>query len=141
MMDEVMPGRRVGSFVWKTRSGSNDETGARLSNDHEHVLVYANQSFAFSGESKDLTQYKNPDSDPRGPWKTGDLTKSHTYLERKNGYYPIQNPETGVWYPCNPSRVWAFASEKIVSDTSKLRAKTMEQYIREGNEPYRLSRA
>lgn len=131
MMDEVMPGRRVGSFVWKTRSGSNDETGARLSNDHEHVLVYANQSFAFSGEYKDLSQYKNPDDDPRGPWKTGDLTKSHTYLERRNGYYPIQNPATGVWYPCNPSRVWAFASENIVKDTSKLRAKTMEQYIRE----------
>lgn len=132
MMDEVMPGRRIGSFVWKTRSGSNDESGARLSNDHEHILVYANHSFSFSGDLKDLSQYKNPDNDPRGPWKTGDLTKSHTYLERKNGYYPIQAPDTGVWYPCNPSRVWAFASEAIVSDASKLRAKSMEQYIREG---------
>ncbi len=132
LMDEVFPGRRVGSFVWKTRSGSNDESGGRLSIDHEHVLVYGNGGFQFNGDLKDFSQYKNPDNDPRGRWKTGDLTKSHTRLERPNGYYPIQNPETGVWYPCNPSRVWAFASEQRVDDPAMLRAKTMEQYIREG---------
>lgn len=132
LMDEVFPGRRVGSFVWKTRSGSNDESGARLSIDHEHVLVYANAGFAFNGDVKDFSQYKNPDDDPRGRWKTGDLSKSHTYLERANGYYPVQNPETGVWYPCNPSRVWAFATESKTDDPAALRAKTMEQYIREG---------
>ena len=132
LMDEVFPGRRVGSFVWKTRSGSNDESGGRLSIDHEHVLVYGNGSFQFNGDQKDFSQYKNPDNDPRGRWKTGDLSKSHTYLERPNGYYPIQNPLTGIWYPCNPSRVWAFASEARVDDPGALRAKTMEQYIREG---------
>ncbi len=132
LMDEVFPGRRVGSLVWKTRSGSNDESGGRLSIDHEHVLVYGNSGFSFNGEVKDFSQYKNPDKDPRGRWKTGDLTKSHTFLERPNGYYPIQNPDTGIWYPCNPSRVWAFATEARVDDPSALRAKTMEQYIREG---------
>lgn len=132
LMDEVLPGRRLGSFVWKTRSGSNDESGARLSIDHEHVLVYGNPGFQFNGEIKDFSQYKNPDQDPRGRWKTGDLSKSHNYLERPNGYYPVQNPANGVWYPCNPSRVWAFATEANVSKTAELRAKTMEQYIREG---------
>ena len=132
LMDEVFPGRGLGSFVWKTRSGSNDESGARLSIDHEHVLVYGNPGFQFNGEIKDFSQYKNPDQDPRGRWKTGDLSKSHNYLERPNGYYPVQNPANGVWYPCNPSRVWAFATEAYVSDTAELRAKTMEQYIREG---------
>ncbi|MBS0609609.1 MAG: site-specific DNA-methyltransferase [Proteobacteria bacterium] len=132
LMDEVFPGRRVGSFVWKTRSGSNDESGGRLSIDHEHVLVYGNGGFQFNGETKDFSLYKNPDDDPRGRWKTGDLTQSKTRLERPNGYYPIQNPETGVWYPCNPSRVWAFASEQRIDDPAMLRAKTMEQYIREG---------
>src|SRR5690606_27504108 len=97
----------------------------------EHVLVYCNMGFSFNGEIKDFSQYKNPDNDPRGNWKTGDLSKSHTFLERPNGYYPIQNPETGVWYPCNPSRVWAFASESRIDESSTLRQKTMEQYIRE----------
>lgn len=131
MMDEVMPGRRLGSFVWKTRSGSNDEK-ARFSVDHEYVLVYGHANFRFNGEVKDFSQYKNPDNDPRGPWKTGDLGKGHTRIERPNAYYPIQNPKTGVWYPCNPAVVWRFASESRVKDPSTLRAKTMEQYIREG---------
>lgn len=132
LMDDVFPGRRLGSFVWKTRSGSNDESGGRLSIDHEHVLVYSSPGFNFNGAVKDFSQYKNPDNDIRGRWKTGDLTQSKTYLERSNSYYPIQNPETGTWYPCNPSRVWAFATEARVNDPSTLRAKTMEQYIREG---------
>lgn len=131
LMDEVFPGMRVGSLVWKTRSGSNDESGTRFSVDHEHVLVYANASFYFNGEIKDFSQYKNPDNDHRGPWKTGDLSKSHTYLERPNGYYAIQNPKTEIWYPCNPSRVWAFASELKNTDLGSYRSKTMEQYIRE----------
>ena len=131
LMDEVLPGRRVGSFAWKTRSGSNDQAGARFSLDHEHVLVYANSAFRFEGILKDFSQYKNLDHDPRGNWKTGDLTQAKSFLERKNGYYPLQNPKTGIWYPCNPSRVWAFASEKIVSDTDSLQSKTMEQYLRE----------
>jgi adenine-specific DNA-methyltransferase len=130
LMDDVFPGRKLGSFVWKTRSGSNDEQ-ALFSVDHEYVLVYAQPGFKFRGEAKDFAQYKNPDNDPRGPWKTGDLGKGHTRAERPNAYYPILNPRTGVWYPCNPSVVWRFASETRVKDVSTLRAKSMEQYIRE----------
>jgi adenine-specific DNA-methyltransferase len=132
MAEQVFPGCRLGSFIWKTRSGSNDEAGGRFSVDHEHVLVYANPGFKFRGEEKDFAQYKNPDKDKRGRWKTGDLSKGHTYLERPNAYYPIQNPKNGVWYPCNPSRVWTYASERIVDNIESLQAKTMEQYIREG---------
>ncbi len=130
LMDEVFPGRKLGCFVWKTRSGSNDEQ-ALFSVDHEYVLVYGQSSFKFRGEDKDFAQYKNPDNDPRGRWKTGDLGKGHTRIERPNAYYPIQNPKTGVWYPCNPAVVWRFASEARIEDISTLRAKTMEQYIRE----------
>ena len=130
LMDEVFPGRKLGSFVWKTRSGSNDEQ-ALFSVDHEYVLVYGQPSFKFRGEDKDFAQYKNPDNDPRGRWKTGDLGKGHTRIERPNAYYPIQNPKTGVWYPCNPAVVWRFASEARIDDISTLRAKTMEQYIRD----------
>ncbi|MFZ6675236.1 site-specific DNA-methyltransferase [Undibacterium sp. Xuan67W] len=131
LMDEVFAGMRRGSMVWKTRSGTNLSNDVRLSNDHEHILVYGRGGFSFRGEDKDFSQYKNPDNDPRGRWKTGDLTLGFTWAQRRNLYYPIQNANTGVWYPCNPSRVWAFASEKIVEDVSTLRKQSMEQYIRE----------
>ncbi len=130
LMDEVFPGRKLGSFVWKTRSGSNDEK-ALFSVDHEHVLAYGQPDFKFRGEAKDFAQYKNPNNDPRGPWKTGDLGSGKNRLERPNAYYPIQNPATGTWYPCNPSVVWRFATESRAKDPSLLRAKSMEQYIRE----------
>lgn len=71
LMDEVFPGRRIGSLVWRTRQGSNDAEGGFLSVDHEHVLVYANEGFEFAGGSRDESKYGNPDGDPRGDWKTG----------------------------------------------------------------------
>ena len=66
MMDEVMPGLRVGSFVWRVRSGGNDTKGALLSMNHEHVLVYGNPAFSFKGDERDQSSYTNPDDDPRG---------------------------------------------------------------------------
>ncbi len=50
LMDEVFPGRRVGSFVWRSRTGGNDAEGAFFSSNHEHVLVYGNSGFRFSGD-------------------------------------------------------------------------------------------
>lgn len=112
MMDQIFPGMRAGSFVWKTRSGSNDSGSHSFSVDHEHVLVFAKPGFEFTGASKSFKDYKNPDNDPRGPWKTGDLSKGHSWRDRPGTYYPLRNPATDVWYPCNPTRVWAFSSEQ-----------------------------
>ncbi|MCX6896025.1 MAG: site-specific DNA-methyltransferase [Verrucomicrobia bacterium] len=131
LMDKVMPGRKVGTFVWRTRSGSNDSKHYFTSLDHEYILCYANPVFSFAGSTKGLKDYDNPDNDLRGPWVSGDLTKAHSMRERANGYYPIQNPESGIWYPCNPERVWAFASESRVALGQKLRSKPMEQLIRD----------
>lgn len=113
LMDEVFPGRRIGSFVWRTKDTGND-LAQRFSHVHEHVLVYANPGFAFKGHPTDRSKFRNPDNDPRGDWSPQPLTKAHTYLERENTYYPIQNPETGYWYPCDPNRVWAYSSEKVI---------------------------
>lgn len=131
LMDDVFAGMRIGSFVWKTRSGSNDSGDDSLSVDHEHILVYGGPDFEFTGASKDFRQYTNPDADPKGPWKTGDLTKGHSHRERPNAFYPLQNPATGVWYPCNPTRVWAYASEARLKPGQKTRQPSMEEWIRQ----------
>jgi adenine-specific DNA-methyltransferase len=131
LLDKVFPGRKVGTFVWRTRSGSNDSKHFFTSLDHEYVLCFANSEFSFAGSTKGLKDYDNPDNDPRGPWVSGDLTKAHGIRERPKAYYPIQNPKTGIWYPCNPERVWAFASESRIEPGQKLRSKTIEQFIRD----------
>lgn len=130
LMDEVFASMRVGSFVWKTRSGSNDSSEFGFSSDHEHILVYARSRFEFTGAAKDFRQYNRDDDDGLGRWKTGDLTKGHSYKDRPKTYYPLQNPDTGVWYPCNPTRVWAFASEARLEPGKKTRKPTMEEWIR-----------
>jgi adenine-specific DNA-methyltransferase len=129
LMDEVFPGRRVGSFIWKTRQGSNDAKGAFFSTDHEHVLIYANAGFAFKGFEKTFQTYSNPDNDPKGDWSSDSLSCAKNYVERPNLFYPIKDPKTGIYYPCNPERVWVYASKEKVSEGQTLRANTMEECI------------
>ena len=131
MMDEVMPGRRVGGFVWKVRSGGNDTGGALFSDNHEHVLIYANPSFEFNGLERDESAFSNPDNDSRGPWANGDLVQSKNARQRPESYYPIQNPDTGVWYACDPDSVWRFAS-KYRESKKTLQAAPIEDQIAEG---------
>lgn len=130
LMDEVMPGRRVGSFVWRVRSGGNDTKGALLSNNHEHVLVYANPSFAFNGDQRNEGAYSNPDKDKRGPWTSGDLVKPHTAKQRPEAFYSIHNPVTDIWYPCDFDSVWRFGSLTRPSKKA-LRTDPIEKLIKD----------
>ena len=109
LMDEVFPGKRVGSFVWRSRTGGNDAKGAFFSDNHEHVLVYGNSGFRFSGDEKSYSMYRFEEGDR--VFRLSDLTKAHDMSERKNTYYPIYDPKTDIYYPCNPQRVWAYASK------------------------------
>ena len=113
LMDEVFPGRRLGSLVWRTKDTGNDLT-QRFSHVHEHVLVYANPGFGFNGRATDRSKFRNPDKDLRGDWSPQPLTANKSLLERPNTYYPIQDPETGYWYPCDPDSTWRFASEAMI---------------------------
>ncbi len=130
LMDEVFPGRRVGSLVWRTRDSTSAKT-SNFSDVHEHVLIYAAAGFAFNGRDKTQKKYKNPDNDPRGPWNGDPLTLAFDRFDRKNLYYPITNPSTEVWYPCDANRVWCYASEKNLKDGAVVRTETMEEFIRQ----------
>ncbi len=132
LMDEVFPGRRLGSMVWRTRQGSNDAKGSFLSEDHEHVLAYGNSEFRFKGFEKSYGMYGNADNDPRGDWRSSDLTKAHDYKQRPNTFYPIQDPKTKICYPANPDAVWRYSSRTRLKEGQKLETKTMEEFIELG---------
>lgn len=129
LLDKVMPKRRIGSFVWRTKDSAND-AGGNMSQVHEHVLVYAKPAFAFKGKALALDDYRNPDNDTRGDWTPQPITKGATLVSRPNTYYPIQDPETGYWYPCDPDSVWRFATEARLKPGQQLRADTIEALIR-----------
>lgn len=132
LMDEIFPGMRIGSFVWRTRSGANDEKQWFFSVDHEYVLAYANPGFSFGGSKKELNDYSNPDNDPRGSWASDNLTANKGFYARPRTFYPLHNPDTDIYYPCDPNRVWAFATKDRLKAGQKLRGQTIEEMITDG---------
>lgn len=131
LLDQVMPGMRVGSFVWRTRSGSNDVTGPRLSVDHEHVLVYARSRFAFAGLEKDFADYRYDDGDGHGLWASKDLSVGVSYDDPRagNAYYPLHDPHTDTWYPCNPNRVWGYVTRERAAPGTTFKSFTMDDLV------------
>lgn len=105
MLDEALPGMKLGCFIWRTRKGGYDS--GNFSKDHDFVLVYRNPKFEFHGTEKNRNDYANPDNDPRGAWTDDPLQQPKTYKQRKNAVYFIRDPDTGIDYPPNPNRVWS----------------------------------
>ncbi|MFD1882034.1 site-specific DNA-methyltransferase [Paracoccus pacificus] len=133
LMDEAMPGMRVGSFAWRTRTGGNDTKGAFLSDNHEHVLAYGKSGFRFSGTEKTFDLYKHWDEAKKDYYRTGgDLTKAHNRIERPNTYYPLHDPDTQIWYPCNPDSVWRYASKVFGDEKKKIRTRFIEEFVADG---------
>lgn len=130
LLEEALPGMRVGSLVWRTRD-TTAAKGNNLSDVHEHILVYANPGFKFAGSEKGRHKYKNPDNDHRGDWNTDPLTLAFSSTDRANLFYPLRNPETDIWYPCDHDRVWAFASKDRLKRGQKTRSLPMEDQIAE----------
>ena len=82
---------------------------------HDHILVYRKSS-SFRRNLLPLTEdqsgrYKNPDNDPRGPWKAMDYTCRYSADERPNLFYPIRQPNTGEQILPKRTRVWAMSRE------------------------------
>lgn len=131
LMDSVFQGMRLGSFAWRTKDTGNDSKG-NFSAVHEHILIYARGDFSFNGNELNTKKYRNPDNDPKGRYALNPITKAHTYKERPNTYYPIQDPKTGYWYPCDPNTVWRYTSELKLEDGKKIRTETIETFIAQG---------
>ena len=129
LLDQAMPGMQLGSFVWRTRQGSNADHSCFLSTDHEHVLVYGGPGFRFIGFEKSYEMYGNQDHDPKGDWRPSDLTLGFSFQERPNLYYPLRDPNTDIYYPPNPDRVWVYATEARLKPGQRVQAKTMEEFI------------
>lgn len=132
LMDEALPGMRIGSFAWRTRTGGNDNKGAFFTADHEHVLAYGNRDFGFLGNEKTFDLYDNFDPVRQDWFQKDNLTKAHGFKERPNTFYPIYDPESDVYYPCSPDNVWRFASRLKMAPNQKLRSVPIEDLIQEG---------
>lgn len=114
LCDEIFgEGNFVAELLWKRRA-SSAMADNNVSSDHEYVICYQKgQLKGFSGIQKDFQSYANPDKDPRGDWVTGDLTVGMNASMRPNQAYDLVDPKTGISYPYNPNRVWAYIPESM----------------------------
>ena len=117
LMDEIFGrGAYIGTFVWRRRTGSMDETG-NFSRDHDYIVAYQRGEGSLVGEERTFAKYTNPDNDERGPWISDNLSASKPGGDT---YYAIEDPATGneFWPP--KGRYWPY------------NPKTMKQKISEG---------
>lgn len=105
----------LGTIVWKRRQVSDNRNVTNVSVDHEYMLCYGHPTAKLFGSDKDLSKYKNPDNDPRGPWMSDNLTGLATKEQRPNLHYDIVNPETGDKYPPLASRGWAYGPDTMAT--------------------------
>ena len=102
------------NFIWQCRQRADSRNTNMISTDHEYILAFAKSNdFSLRGQAKDLTKYKNPDNDPRGPWASIDLSGLADATRRPNLHFDIVDPATGNVYPPNPNRGWSKSRETI----------------------------
>jgi adenine-specific DNA-methyltransferase len=94
IMDEVF-GRSnfIDTVIWR-KNYSPKSSARHFSSDHDYLLVFSKNADTFKPNLMPRTHrqdkaYKNPDDDPRGPWKPSDLSARNFY---SLGKYPIRTP-------------------------------------------------
>jgi adenine-specific DNA-methyltransferase len=79
---------------------------------HNHTLVYSKNTSFILGNLERTDEhnkaYSNPDNDPRGKWRTGDVRNA---LYRPNLIYDIQTPSGNTIKP--PKNGWRWSKETL----------------------------
>ena len=115
--DEVF-GREnfVTTVVWQQRTSR--ENRKVFSNNHEYLLVYAINQREFRAQrnllpasAALLARYKNPDSDPRGPWQSisANVQAGHATASQ---FYNLVAP-SGIVHRPPEGRCWIYTKEKM----------------------------
>ena len=115
IMDEVF-GRSnfIDTVIWR-KNYSPKSSARHFSSDHDYILVFARDPDSFQPNLMPRTErqnkaYKNPDNDPRGPWKTSDLSARNPY---SLGKYSITTPSGRVIEGPPKGRYWVIKKEKM----------------------------
>ena len=107
----------VASTIWQHAVQSKGYPG-KFSLHHNYTFCYR-KSDKFSLNSLERTakhnvNYSNPDNDPNGPWRSGDVRNS---LVRPNLMYDIETPSGKIIH--HPEKGWRFSRETFEHELSK----------------------
>ncbi len=101
----------VADIVWNhTKQSKNDE---KYFSRHHNVIVVFRRSdslprFRFERKEDDNKHYSNPDNDPKGMWRPGDVRSPHL---RENLRFKIDTPSGKVIEP--PEYGWRWSKDTI----------------------------
>ncbi|WP_344929573.1 site-specific DNA-methyltransferase [Saccharopolyspora gregorii] len=104
----------IAQIIWQ-KVYAPKSTAQWFSEDHDYVLVFARNKMNWRPRALPRTpemkaRYKNPDGDPRGPWKAADMSARNPY---KAGVYPVTTP-SGRLIPGPPrGTYWRFSEPKF----------------------------
>jgi adenine-specific DNA-methyltransferase len=116
MMDEVFgEENRLAIINWQKTTVKNNTKHVAATT--EYVLVYARDlSLVRTGllerSEKANSRFGNPDGDPNGSWKQGDLTGTGAD-SHLTALYAIQSPFDGKFHYPGENRCWAFEKRRM----------------------------
>ena len=115
LMDEIFgEDNFVATVIWE-KVYSPKSTAKYFSENHDFIVVYAKSKSQWNigllprTEEQDA-RYSNPDKDPRGPWKSGDLSARNPYSK---GKYSIKCPGGRVISGPPPGNYWRYSEENL----------------------------
>ena len=114
----------VANVIWQKAYGPRSNASL-ISDSHDHLLVFAKckacaQFGLLSRSDEQAAKYKNPDNDPRGPWKpenssisllSGQRGKQYAKTGESENIFEITSP-TGIKHLPPKNRCWAFTPKK-----------------------------
>lgn len=102
----------LGTICWKhTQQSKNDERF--FSRQFNYNVVYSKneaytENFKLNRTAEDNKNYSNPDNDPRGDWRTGDVRSPNL---RETLKYDIEAPDGTLIAP--PEKGWRWSKETV----------------------------
>lgn len=106
----------VSNISWqRTYSMRNDAKG--IPAEVEHILVYSKcvnwQPQKLERTASMDSKYKNPDNDPKGPWRNI-VASAPNAMTHQGMVYAIQNPITGEYTYPPQGRCWSLGQEQML---------------------------
>ena len=101
----------IANIIWQHSIQPKGYLGT-FSVHHNHILCFSRSSNfelgSFERTAEDNKAYSNPDNDPKGPWRSGDVRNA---LYRPNLIYDIISPSGKVIKPCENG--WRWSKETV----------------------------
>ena len=124
IMEEIFGARNfITNIVWE-KNYAPKASARHFSEMHDHILVFARNAKVWTPNLLPRTEkqnkaYKNPDNDPRGPWRPNNLAARNyyskgTYSIACPGGRIISGPPKGSYWRVSEDNFWKLDKDKRI---------------------------